>query len=73
MLRRRLGQQRIDIQLSPSCYSWLRSPFPVGCAYSDKIVFPEFFADNPDTRQPMYQTRSGIYEEGCGLDSVHMS
>ena len=22
--------------------------FPVGCRYSDKIVFPEFFADNPD-------------------------
>ena len=22
--------------------------FPVGCAYSDKIVFPEFFANNPD-------------------------
>ena len=24
--------------------------FPVGCAYSDKIVFPEFFDDNPDAR-----------------------
>ncbi len=22
--------------------------FPVGCRFSDKIVFPEFFADNPD-------------------------
>ena len=22
--------------------------FPVGCRYSDKVVFPEFFADNPD-------------------------
>src|SRR5213596_2503550 len=21
--------------------------FPVGCAYSEKVVFPEFFADNP--------------------------
>ncbi len=22
--------------------------FPVGCRYSERIVFPEFFADNPD-------------------------
>src|SRR6266480_1788923 len=24
--------------------------FPVGCAYSEKVVFPEFFADNPDSQ-----------------------
>src|SRR5213593_2704861 len=24
--------------------------FPVGCAFSDKIVFHQFFADNPDSR-----------------------
>jgi inositol oxygenase len=47
--------------------------FPVGCAYSDKIVFPEFFAANPDSKVPQYQTQTGIYAEGCGLDSVHMS
>ena len=47
--------------------------FPVGCAFSDKIVFPEFFADNPDSKVPEYQTRLGIYEEGCGLDNVHLS
>jgi inositol oxygenase len=47
--------------------------FPVGCAFSDKVVFPEFFADNPDSRVPEYQTPCGIYEEGCGLDRVHLS
>jgi inositol oxygenase len=47
--------------------------FPVGCAWSDKIVFHEFFADNPDSRTPQYQTRAGVYEEGCGLDRVHLS
>src|SRR5262249_44825574 len=26
--------------------------FPVGCAYSDAIVFPEFFAANPDAAMP---------------------
>ncbi|MEO8426813.1 MAG: inositol oxygenase family protein [Verrucomicrobiota bacterium] len=47
--------------------------FPVGCAYSERIVFHQFFAGNPDSREPKYQTRLGIYEEGCGLDDVCMS
>jgi inositol oxygenase len=47
--------------------------FPVGCAFSDQIVFPELFQANPDMRVPQYQTRYGIYEEGCGLDNVHLS
>jgi len=47
--------------------------FPVGCAYSDKIVYPEFFKANPDSQRPEYQTRLGVYEEGCGLEKVDMS
>ena len=47
--------------------------FPVGCAWSKKIVFPEFFAANPDSAVPQYQTRLGVYEEGCGLDRVDLS
>ena len=47
--------------------------FPVGCAFSDKIVYAEYFAENPDSRHPIYSTRLGVYEEGCGLDNVHMS
>lgn len=47
--------------------------FPVGAQYSDKIVFHKFFADNPDSRNPRYQTRLGIYEQNCGLDNVTMS
>jgi len=47
--------------------------FPVGCAYSDKIVFPEFFRANPDSNNPRYQSRLGIYSEGCGLDQVDLS
>ena len=47
--------------------------FPVGCAYSDKIVFPQYFADNPDSREAKFQTRLGVYEEGCGLEAVHLS
>ena len=47
--------------------------FPVGCKYSDKIVFPQFFAENPDSQVAEYQSTLGIYEEGCGLDAVLMS
>src|SRR5207247_5869090 len=34
--------------------------FPVGCAYSDQVVFPEFFAANPDSGNPEYQRQYGI-------------
>lgn len=47
--------------------------FPTGCRYSDKIVFPQFFADNPDSQNPRFQTELGVYEEGCGLDQVQLS
>jgi inositol oxygenase len=47
--------------------------FPVGCAWSDQIVFPEYFAKNPDLGIHEYQTKYGIYEPNCGLENVHMS
>jgi inositol oxygenase len=47
--------------------------FPVGCAYSDKIVFPEMFAANPDKRVPEYQTPLGVYQKSCGLSKVDLS
>jgi inositol oxygenase len=47
--------------------------FPVGCRFSDRIVFSEFFADNPDAANPAFQTECGIYDAGCGLDRVHLS
>lgn len=47
--------------------------FPTGCAYSEAVVFPEYFRDNPDYNNPAYQTKYGIYEPNCGLDSVKMS
>lgn len=47
--------------------------FPVGCAYSDRIVYPEFFKNNPDYSNPDYNSRFGVYEKGCGLRNVQMS
>ena len=47
--------------------------FPVGCEFSNKIVYPEFFDFNPDAKNPIYNTPLGIYSQNCGLDKVKMS
>lgn len=47
--------------------------FPVGCAFSEKIVHADLFAENPDRQVAAYTTEQGIYEEGCGLDAVDLS
>jgi inositol oxygenase len=47
--------------------------FPVGCMFSDKVVYPEFFSANPDASDPRYNTRYGVYKPGCGLVNVTMS
>lgn len=47
--------------------------FPVGCAFSDRVVYPELFAANPDSTNPAYSTPLGVYEAGCGLDRVDLS
>src|ERR1700712_2458206 len=47
--------------------------FPVGCGYSEKIVYPEFFKNNPDISDERYNTKYGVYAPNCGLRNVHMS
>ncbi|KAJ6565815.1 DUF706-domain-containing protein [Mycena vulgaris] len=47
--------------------------FVVGCAFSDKIVLPETFAGNPDTKDAVYSSEYGVYAPHCGLDNVMLS
>jgi len=47
--------------------------FPVGCAFSEKIVFSQYFNENPDHTHPVYNTKFGLYHEGIGLDNVTFS
>jgi len=47
--------------------------FPVGCAYSDKIVYSEFFKENPDYTDERFNTKFGVYTQNCGLEKVKMS
>lgn len=44
--------------------------FPVGCKFSDKIVYSNFFESNPDYSE---YDKLGIYTYKCGLDNVYMS
>ncbi|MEI7458517.1 MAG: inositol oxygenase family protein [Pirellula sp.] len=47
--------------------------FPVGCKFSDRIVFHEAFMNNPDSTNERYQSDLGIYSAHCGLDQVNLS
>ncbi|QPG74408.1 hypothetical protein FOA43_001737 [Brettanomyces nanus] len=47
--------------------------FPVGCRFSKKIIYHDFFKKNPDNRNPLYNTKYGIYSPHCGLKNVMLS
>ncbi len=51
----------------------LQDTFVVGCAFSDKAIYPETFAANPDSHDSIYSTENGIYQPHCGLDNVMLS
>uniref|UniRef100_A0A158PA70 Inositol oxygenase n=1 Tax=Angiostrongylus cantonensis TaxID=6313 RepID=A0A158PA70_ANGCA len=47
--------------------------YPVGCAPSEEIVFGiNSFEGNPDILNPKYNTKLGMYQVGCGLESLKM-
>ncbi|KAJ8528248.1 hypothetical protein K7X08_021940 [Anisodus acutangulus] len=47
--------------------------FPLGCGFDESIVHHKYFKENPDIKNPIYNTMNGVYQEGCGLDKVVMS
>ncbi|KAI0880708.1 DUF706-domain-containing protein [Annulohypoxylon maeteangense] len=47
--------------------------FPVGCAFDKRIIYPDTFKNNPDSKDPIYNTKFGIYSPGCGMDNVMLS
>jgi inositol oxygenase len=61
--------------MSPGCGQWsvVGDTFPVGCAFSEKIIYPETFAGNPDSKDKVYSAKLGIYKKACGLDQVMLS
>ncbi|KAG7546077.1 Inositol oxygenase [Arabidopsis suecica] len=48
--------------------------FPVGCAFDESNVHhKQYLGENPDFHNPAYNTKNGIYSQGCGLNNVMMS
>ncbi|KAG2718281.1 hypothetical protein I3843_03G206400 [Carya illinoinensis] len=47
--------------------------FPLGCAFDEANVHHKYFKENPDYNNPAYNTKNGIYTEGCGFDNVMIS
>jgi len=48
--------------------------FPVGCKHAPSIVYGEdSFKLNKDVEDERYNTKLGIYKEGCGFENVTMS
>ncbi|CAK9301130.1 unnamed protein product [Gordionus sp. m RMFG-2023] len=48
--------------------------YPLGCSPSPDIVFgPKSFSSNSDFRDPLYNSKYGIYKPHCGLDNLIMS
>ncbi|XP_062155829.1 inositol oxygenase 1-like isoform X2 [Alnus glutinosa] len=47
--------------------------YPVGCAFDESIVHHKYFKENADSNNPAYNTKYGVYSEGCGLNNVMMS
>jgi len=46
---------------------------PLGCAFDESIVHHKYFEGNPDHSNPSYNTKNGVYSEGCGLENVMIS
>lgn len=38
-----------------------------------KHIVIQYFKNNPDFDNPTYNTKNGIYSEGCGLENVMVS
>ncbi|KAH8898913.1 inositol oxygenase 1 [Thozetella sp. PMI_491] len=47
--------------------------FPVGCKFDERIIYPETFQGNPDSKDAVFSTKYGIYHPGCGLDNIMLS
>jgi len=56
-----------------SQWSVVGDTFPVGCKFSDEILYYSFFEDNVDYYNKNYNTKYGIYSPHCGLDNVLFS
>jgi inositol oxygenase len=54
-------------------YTVVGDTFPLGCKFSEKIVYYQHFSYNFDVHDNNYNTKLGIYDKNCGFDNVLFS
>lgn len=47
--------------------------YAVGCEFPKSIVYYETMSENPDIKHPVYSTKYGVYEHGCGIERLKLS
>lgn len=68
------GKVLIDKKLySLPQWSVVGDTFPVGCEFSKKNIYYDYFRENPDSNHEIYSTKLGVYKEKCGFNNVHFS
>jgi len=68
-----LGKLLLHPRFAEPQWATVGDTFPVGCKFSEAIIFHEYFKSNPDYHDPRFNTENGVYEAGCGLDKIVMS
>jgi inositol oxygenase len=65
---------KIMVLFGESQWAVVGDTYPVGCQFAPSIVYREHsFDECPDTYDPRYNSKLGIYEANCGLDKVLFS
>jgi inositol oxygenase len=58
---------------SEPLWSVASESYPLGCQFSEHIGGSQYLTACPDRRCSIYNSPTGIYRPGCGLDSVHFT
>lgn len=56
-------------------WSAVGDTFVLGCGFDVANIFANknFYEDNPDSKNPDYQGKFGIYKRGCGLENLYVA
>jgi len=55
-------------------WSTVGDTFVIGCQVGESVMYQETtFKNNPDVKNPKYNTKYGIYEPNCGLENLILS
>lgn len=47
--------------------------FVVGCKYPETMVYNDLIVHSPDRKNPIYNTKYGIYRKNCGIENLLLS